>query len=257
MAQGLQFKENLTVISGGYQGEGIGSNGVVQNWTDTVGESGGTTTTYFYHDSAMASDANSTKVEVSITDTWSAQLLPGNVYRITVTTVVNSINRIKVGNPSPYSASIRIKKTQGGSNVWTSGGCDNAATTHTIATNINVGTFSFDLPPATTGSSRGTIYYRSNICGHDSDRPPSKYVDEFWMGINFRNLLPNDYIPGKVLSGSTWLSHNRATNGHAKIYHNSSWGNDMRTIDGGTGTSNPPYIRHPSGNKNMRKVGQE
>ena len=31
----------------------------------------------------------------------------------------------------------------------------------------------------------------------------------------------------------------------------------MRTTDGGSGSDNPPYIRHESGNKNQRLIGQD
>lgn len=256
MAQGLQFKENLTLISGGYPGEGLGSNGVHQDWTDTTGTSGTSTVTYYYHDSALLSDANSTRVDLTITDIWEATPQPGNVYRIKVTCVINSITRTRIGNPTAYSTRIHVKQSAGGGDIWVSPSCDDSTTTHTIATNIQVGTYYFDLPPESTGSTRGTVYYRSNACGHDGDVPPSIYVDEFWMGINFRNLLPKNYIPGKTWNGSDWLSHNRATNGHAKQYNGSAWGGDMKTTDGGTGTGDPPTI-YNSGFKNMRKIGQE
>lgn len=65
-----------------------------------------------------------------------------------------------------------------------------------------------------------------------------------------------DYIPGKSYDNSTWLSHNRTPNGSAKFYHG-SWSSSMRTINGGSGTDNPPLIKHPGGWKNQRKVGQE
>lgn len=253
MAQGLQFKENLTLISGGYPHEDPGSSGVVQDWTDTTGTSGSTTTTYWYNDSALMTNTHSTRVELNITDTWSAQLMPGNVYRITVTTVINSIRRYKVGNPQPLTVAIFARQTAGGPNIWTSGGCINAAIDANIATNINMGTYYFDLPPESTGSSRGTVYYRSNICGHDGDVPPSIYVDEFWMGINFRNLLPKDYRPGKTWNGSDWKSHDRSS-GWSGVWDNSSF-KEMRTVDGGTGTGNPPTLKHNDGWKNQRRIG--
>lgn len=66
------------------------------------------------------------------------------------------------------------------------------------------------------------------------------------------------YIPGKIWSGTTWLSHNRPTNGHAKLYTGSAWGADMTTADGGSGTGNPPEIWHSaSTRRNMRRIGQE
>lgn len=257
MATGLQYKENLTLISGGYTGEDIGSDGLVQDWVNTTGDSGSSTVVYHYTDSASLDNSNSSRVDVAITDSWTAELLSNNTYRITVNTTIASITRTKIGSPTAYSTSIFVRQSKNGANVWTSGGCDDATTSHTIATNIDVGTHVFDLPPESVDSSRGTVYYRSNACGHDGDTPPSQYVDEFWLGVNFRNTLPKDYIPGKVWDGSQWLSHNRATNGHVKIWNGSSWSGDLRTVDGGTGTNNPPLIRHGSDWKNMRKIGNE
>lgn len=255
MAVGLQYKENLSIISGGYPGEGVGSNGLVQDWTDTSGDSGSSTVTYYYHDSAQTSDSNSTLIEVNVTDSWSAQRLSDNTYRVTVNTTINSIVRTRIGNPSAFSTSIVVKQWAGGSVAWQTSGCDDATTSHTIATNINVGTHVIDLPPEDPGSERGTLYYRSNACGHEGDAPPSQYIDEFWMGINFRNTLPKDYRPGDTWGGGTWLSHNR-NGGWAGIWNGSNFA-EMRTADGPTGTGNPPLIKHSDAWHNQRKIGQE
>lgn len=209
MAEGLQYKENLTLISGGYPGEGTGSNGLVQNWTDTTGDSGSSTVTYFYHDSATMTDANSTYVEINITDNWTATRDNRNYYHITVSTTINYIRRTKVGSPSPLSVYMFARHDAGGANIWTSGGCVDAANSGTNATNINMGTTTIDLAPGQSTNVHGTVYFRSNICGHNNAKPPSIYVDEFWLGVNFRNTLPPDYRPGKTWNGSVWLSHNR------------------------------------------------
>ena len=202
MATGLQFKENLTIISGGYRGEGVGSNGVTQNWAETQGDSGSSTVTYWYHDSAQMTDRNSTLVEVSVTDSWTAVREADNTYKVTIHSVMNSIRRTKVGSPSALSASIFVRRERGGSNIWTSGGCVNAAASATHATNVDLGTYTITLPPGQSAATHGAIYYRSNICGHDRTNPPSIYVDEYWLGINFRNTLPPDYRPGQTWSNT-------------------------------------------------------
>lgn len=253
---GLQYKENLTVISGGYPGEDTGSSGLVQDWTDVTSPSGSSTVTYHYTDSATLDNNNSSRVDVQITDSWTATLQPGNTIRITVTTTIDSITRTKIGSPSAYSTYLFARQTAGGTDIWTSGSCDDATTSHTIATNIAVGTYVIDLPPESSESSRGTVYFRSNTCGHNSDIPPSEYIDEFWLGLNFRNQLPKEIIPGKVWDGSDWLSHNRATDGHAKQYNGSSWGSDMKTSGDPTATGNPPEI-YNSGWKDMRRIGTQ
>lgn len=64
------------------------------------------------------------------------------------------------------------------------------------------------------------------------------------------------YRPGKILNANNnWMSHQRS-GGAEKIYNGSSWV-QMDTIDGATGTNNPPLIKHSSGWKNMRRIGTE
>lgn len=258
MAEGLQYKENLSVISGGYPNEGYGSNGLVQDWTDTTGDSGSSTVTYYYHDSSQQTDTNSTLVEITITDNWTATRLNNNAYQITVSTVINQIKRTKVGSPSPYSVYMFARRTASGSNIWSTGGCVNAAVSATHASNINMGSYTITLQAGETAQVRGTIYFRSNTCGHNNDRPPNRYTDEFWMGVNFRNTLPPDYRPGKVLNtGNTWLSCNRV-GGKFHIRNNSGSLKELRTSNGPSGTGNPPYIRHNDNQwHNQRKIGQE
>lgn len=253
MATGLQYKENLSIISGGYPNEGIGSNGVTQDWTETPGDSGTSVVKYWYHDSALTSDANSTLVEVTITDTWTATKDPDNTYHVTVHSILNSIVRSVVGSPAPLSASIFVRRYAGGPNIWTSGGCVDAATSGSYATDVDLGTFTIDLPPGQETTTHGTVYYRSNICGYDSETPPSIYVDEYWVGINFRNTLPPDYRVWATWDGNNWLSHNRNA-GWSGIWDGSTF-KEERSLNGGVGTDNPPYVRHSDSWRNGRKVG--
>lgn len=254
MATGLQFKENLTLISGGYPGEGIGSNGVTQDWTETSGMSGSSTVTYYYHDSALMTDANSTKVSVTVTDEWSAVKDSDNTYRVTVHSVLNSIVRERVGSPAAFSTSMFVRRYAGGPNMWTSGGCVNAAINASYVNNVDLGTYTIVLPPGHATDTQGAVYYRSNMCGHDNTNPPSIYVDEYWLGINFRNVLPPDYRPGKTRNpNDDWLSHNR-NGGWAGVWDGSSF-REMRTVNGPDGSGDPPTLKHPSDWKNQRKIG--
>ena len=61
------------------------------------------------------------------------------------------------------------------------------------------------------------------------------------------------YHPGKIWSGSDWLSHDREPGGDARVKGDNSW-LDMRTIDGPTGQGNPPSIYHDDW-YNMRDIG--
>ena len=255
MAVGLQFKENLSIISGGYPGEGVGSDGVIQDWTDTSGDSGSHTVTYYYHDSKLQTDANSTIVRVTITDEWSAVKNNDNSYNVTVRSVINSITRTVVGSPASYSVSMFARRYAGGPNMWTSGGCVNAAANATHATNVDLGTFVIHLPPGQETVTHGTVYFRSNTCGHDGDGPGA-YVDEFWMGINFRNTLPPDYRPGDTYDNNAWWSHNRSS-GWAGVWDGGAF-REMRTESGdGSVSGNPPYIYNGSNWVNQRKIGNE
>lgn len=72
--------------------------------------------------------------------------------------------------------------------------------------------------------------------------------------LRFRNTYPADYRPGMILDGNkVWKSHNR-TGGTANIRTATGW-RTMRTMNGGTGTGNPPLIKHDTGYKNMRRIG--
>lgn len=83
----------------------------------------------------------------------------------------------------------------------------------------------------------------------------SSSTDYSWLAHQvWASMFDFDYRPGAIYNGG-WLSHNRS-GGAANIYNGSSWV-EMRTIDGGVGTTNPPSIYNGSSWVNMRKIGQE
>lgn len=199
MANGLQYKENLTMYSTGYQGEGVGSNGVVQDWTDLDVLSGSTTATYFYHDSIAGTDAHSTIVNVPITDTWTATIdRVTNTIRVVVSTSVGTITRTKIGNPGALEARLMIRRYRNGSNLWTFpsplGPTDrtNAATNDSYPGPGDIGTTTLILPPGQENAF-SSVFFRSEIYPYGVGvvtPPSSQWVDEFGMGVNFRNVLP-------------------------------------------------------------------
>lgn len=92
--------------------------------------------------------------------------------------------------------------------------------------------------------------------------PILAYVSSGWASGPYYTWLDHevlvswfelDYRPGAVWGGSAWLSHNRSS-GAADVRTASAW-QTMRTIDGGSGSGNPPTLRNASAFKNMRKVG--
>lgn len=73
---------------------------------------------------------------------------------------------------------------------------------------------------------------------------PTRTLYAVWM---------KDYRPGEVLTSNVWKSTNR-TGGKCQLLSNNSWV-EMRTIDGGSGTGNPPSRRTSGAWKNQYKIG--
>lgn len=201
MATGLQYKENLTMYSTGYPGEIVGSNGLVQDWTDLNTLTGSTTTTYYYRDSITADNNNSTQVNVTVTDNWTASInRVTNIITVTINSVVNSITRVKYGSPGAMSVRMIIRRKRNSANLWsepyplTSSNSVDAAIndTYSSASNLDLGSTTLTLTPGNENVF-SPIFFRSEVYpwGVGVVTPPSsQYVDEFAMGVNFRNVLP-------------------------------------------------------------------
>ena len=111
----------------------------------------------------------------------------------------------------------------------------------------NVPTWNLHRFEGWSTSASGSVQYHAGDTVTVSKTSPSKTLYAVWTEY---------YRPGKVLNAnSSWMSHQRS-GGAAKIYNGSAW-NQMDTIDGGTGTNNPPTIKHSSGWKNQRRIGTE
>jgi hypothetical protein len=81
--------------------------------------------------------------------------------------------------------------------------------------------------------------------------------DEFYFGLGILNPNPPDYRPGAVLdSGLVWQSHNRTGGDSHILGTNGNW-IEMRTLDGGSSSGNPPSIRKNDKWVNQRKIGKE
>ena len=66
-----------------------------------------------------------------------------------------------------------------------------------------------------------------------------------------------DYTPMAVKHGDSWDSCNR-TNGRLRARKDGAWGDtNLKTIDGGTGTTDPPSLRRNSTWYNQNKRGAE
>ena len=203
MATGLAIKAYTNIISGGYVGEDIGADRQYENWTE-VPLSGSVVSTYYYHDSDYGRNSQSTKVTVSILDEWGAVLEPDNSFTITVRSYLTGIVR---GERRGYAGSVgrSIMVRQGTSGAWLRQWLRtpvNAVQT-IYSGRLLIGTKTWHLyPEGTPGqqseSSTGSIYYRNTTAGHEGDTPPSIYMDEFYMGINYKNTLPRKLHPPVV-----------------------------------------------------------
>lgn len=214
---------------------------------------------YWYRDSNTAwqghfQDLLSSRVALSVTQNWTTSVDNRNNLTVTITTTVNSIVRDDIQAPSGYSDSNLPGRnidlyTADGTNVFSI--TDNqVATAHQLSGQINLGSETFTIAPGDSSVVRTSLYLHNQTVGTSS-------YDGIWLGLQFRNILPADYIPGMINDGSGhWLSHNRAS-GTYRLYNGSNWGSDLRTIDGGSGTGDPPSIYDGSVFKNQRLIGQE
>lgn len=252
MNEGLQAITKFQLISGGYVGEETGSFGGFQNWTD-VNYNGSVETTYYYRDSDVGQNNNSSRTDVLVRDTWTVERLSDNTLKITTNTIIVDI---KVGNivgvPPTWARSWFVRKHLTGAWSWRNLYND-VWTTRTAFSNISVGTKTIYLAPLQEETIQ-TVYYRNNTSGARFDIMPAPniYTDEMWMGIRFKNNLPPDYRPGDRKVSSTWQSHNR---GAGKCHRKVGTWNEMRTVNGGVGEGDPPNIKTSGVWKNQKKIG--
>lgn len=252
----LQYKHGVDIILGGYPEEDKGVSGGLSNWTDakpTGAEE--SNLTYYYRDSYYMQNARSSKVNVDIKESWTWTLDDENNATVTVEPIIMSINRVAdTGDTGPGTRNIRIydkDPNAGGAQLYFSVDNDPIQTTHTIlGSPLSLGKRQIYVPAGTSGQITGTIFYKSMIPGQPDAEP---YSDWMWMGTLFRNVAPPGYRPGMTYNNGQWYSHNR-TSGAANIRTPSGYAT-MLTTRGGVGTTDPPYIRYPSGNVDMRKIG--
>lgn len=212
------------------------------------------TWTYWYRDANVMvggaySDANSSRVAVSVTDSWTATIDNRNYLTVTLTTTLNSIVRddLRGSNVASPGRQINVYTAQGGTEIFST--TDNSLNTaHTIlGTPIVVSQRTLVIPPESETSVQSSLYYHNATVGLPS-------YDDIWLGVQFKNPLPKDYRPGSTYSNGAWHSHNR-DGGWTGIWDGSSF-KEMRTYDGAVGTDNPPLIKHSDAWKNQRLTNQ-
>lgn len=251
-----QYRAQMIIVEGGYPGENPGVDPDDTSWHTTSATTGSATHTYYYNDSTCAANANSSRVKVNITDSWTVSIDDHNNMIVSVHTVVNSIVRQAwQGDPNACASNIVsdiIIRRQSGGTVLARYNNQNLATYGTIASNVDLGTATFTLAPG-QNANRSTVHY-TNDAHFTGGGQEGLYDDVFRMGITFRNILPADYRPGATLN-SVWLSHDR-TGGKAHILTSGGTWREMRTVDGLTASDNPPSI-YTTKWMNQRLIGKE
>lgn len=256
MAKNYQYRAQMIIVEGGYPGENPGVDPDDTSWHTTSATTGSATHTYYYNDSTCAANANSSRVKVNITDSWSVSIDEHNNMTVSVHTVINSIVRQAwQGDPNACASNIVadiIIRRQSGGTVLARYNNQNFATYTTVASNVDLGTATFTLAPG-QNSNRSTVHY-TNDAHFTGGGQEGLYDDVFRMGITFKNILPADYRPGATLN-SVWLSHDR-TGGKAHILTSGGTWREMRTVDGLTASDNPPSI-YTTKWMNQRLIGKE
>lgn len=263
MAKNYQWRTNAEIISGGYAGEETGVIPPDTGWRTTSETSGSSQAEYYFRDSDTGQNENSSRVVVSISETWTASISSRNYLTVTLRTTITGIRRDDlrgtVGTMG-VGRDMFLRREDGGPVLWSIDN-DPISTAHTLlGSPLVLDEYTFTLAPG-ENLSRGSVYFRSNTDGHSSDVPPSIYVDMMWLGTEFKNILPKDYRPGTSLDTNTsiWKSHNR-TNGACHVLNGSTW-QECRTVDGDSGgQGNPPLILHAANNSswyNQKRLGKE
>lgn len=223
--------------------------------TATAGTQSGTWV-YWYRDANVMSggafsDANSSRVAVSLTETWTATIDNRNNLTIAIDTVINSIVRddLQGVNQDTPGRNISIYREQGGSAVLSLTDTQ-VGTAHTIyAGPLTLDRYTFTLAPGES-LQRSSLYLHNQTIGYDS-------YDDIWFGVLFLNDLPATAIPHAIRgNNSDWLSHNR-TNGDLRIWNGSRWTDNLENTDGGTGYGDPPSVRKENKWLNARVFGKD
>lgn len=255
MDKQYQWKTDAVIVSGGYPDEETGIISGSTDWHTTSELTGTASAEYFFRDSGISSNANSSRVAVGITDSWTASIDGSNNLTINVNTTINYIARNDIrGNPSSGFNAYRemyLRREAGGAILWSVQN-DNIDYSHEILqTPLALPAYSFTIAPGERYS-RGSVYFLSSVQGHANDPLPNIYTDVMWIGVNFMNILPKDYRPGQRKVNGQWFSLNRSNGVCDRVGYG-----EMRTLDGGVGTNDPPSRKQNGVWYNMKKIGIE
>lgn len=231
------------------------------DWQSSQAGSRSGTWQYWYRDANVGppwSDANSSRIVISLTESWTATIDNRNNLTISLNTIINSVVRddLRGSNTDTPGRNIDIYRSSSGSPVLSLTDTQ-VATAHTIYSGpLALDNLTFTLEPGESRQ-RNSLFLHNQTIGYAS-------YDEVRFGILFMNDLPKDYRPGTSLDTNTsvWKSHNR-TNGACHVLSNVgsvTW-QECRTLDGDSGgQGNPPLILHAANANswyNQKRLGKE
>lgn len=248
------------------------SYGVIPNTSATwqngdIGESGRGTWQYWFRDAnvnpgGVWSDANSSRVVVTVTQSWTTSVDQKNYLTVTVNTTIDSVVRddLRGSNTNTPGREITMYEEEGGPAVFIQ--VDNQlASAHTIAQGpLPLQPDTFVLAPG-ENASRTTLFLHNKTIGGTS-------YDDIWIGVQFRNPLPANFRPGATLKGESeygpttgvWVTHNDKDAGCHVLADvgNMTW-KEMRTVGDGTLQTQAPSILtaddDPDSWYNQRELG--
>lgn len=238
MAKVYKWKADTT-----YQSDTTLSHGVIPTdhtgWQSSpVGTQSGSWT-YWFRDANVGppwTDANSSRVMVSVTETWTATINNRNYLTISIDSIINSVVRddLRGSNVDSPGRTINIYREQGASPVLSLTDTQ-LASAHTLFTGpLVLDNFSFTLAP-------GESLQRSSLYLHNQAIGLSSY-DDIWFGVLFLNDLPKETVPHAVRDSSgVWLSHNRE-GGDLRLWNGSRWTDNLKTVDGPAELGDPPSV---------------
>lgn len=162
--------------------------GVIPNdpsWhTETAGN-GSATASYYYRDANQPpyTDANSSRVITSVSNTWTASISDLNVLTINLHTTINSIARDDVVGTNPATPGRYITvKNSGGTTVFGPYTDSDISYAHSISGEVSVGDTTIVIQPGASAEHSALQLHNQTIGG-------SSY-DDIGIGVRFKNTLP-------------------------------------------------------------------
>lgn len=161
--------------------------------TATTGHQSPGTISYWYRDANVSgpggfTDANSSRVAISLSESWDASIDDLNNLTITLVTTINSIVRddLQGTNQDTPGRNINIYRQEGAAAVISVTDTQ-LASAHTIWSGpLTLSTYTFTLAPGQSAE-RSSLYVHNQTVGAVS-------YDDIWAGIQFLNDLPSPTV---------------------------------------------------------------